>query len=276
MEDKLSKCLNKLFSVLQGELIIGDHDSLSAFGSAEQQKLEETSKIITKLFLKQGYDIEIAINNILDELKKFDFLIQKKSWNSFIGESKTPKIMLMRQYNSTLEFVETLKINLILQESQLLKDVTLLENLRLRLVQSIDEIRGCLDKGEVVLASVESSSIAIEWSLEDNFWKERLVQKISDLRISHTVAVQTLSQIKMLIENNRHLWEYIQVIISKTIPIWEEHMEMIIQTVNCLENKETIRDFEEQLNSLEKMENLNQKIRNALKDIFYEGRDFCE
>ena len=58
--------IDNLISVLQGRLVIGNQESISVYGSLEQQKLGELAKDITQLFLNQGYNIEITINNILD------------------------------------------------------------------------------------------------------------------------------------------------------------------------------------------------------------------
>ena len=135
MEDKLQECLDELFSVLQGNLIVGDHASLSAFGSIEQQELGEVSKDITKLFLKQGYDIEITINSILEELKKFEIPEPKKIWRPFLKNNLIPQSSLIGQFNATSYYIEKLKTDLSLQEIQIIKETTLLENLRKRLIR---------------------------------------------------------------------------------------------------------------------------------------------
>ena len=72
--------IDNLISVLQGRLVIGNQESISVYGNLEQQKLGELAKDITQLFLNQGYNIEITINNILDELKEFQVTPHKTGW----------------------------------------------------------------------------------------------------------------------------------------------------------------------------------------------------
>lgn len=268
MEDKLNKCLDELFSVLQGDLIVGDHTSLSAFGSAEQQELGEASKDITKLFLKQGYDIEITINTILDELKKFDIQEPKKTWNSFLRGKAIPQSALIGQFNATIFFIEKLKTELSLQEVQILKETILLENLRKRFLLCKENLQRCLEKSEKVQETTEDKGTVLDGIFSDeDSWAIRLQQKLNDLRISHTVASQSLTQIELLIENNKQLSERIQTIISKTIPVWEEQTEAIIAVAKYAGKSDINRDFEEKLMILKKMESLDQEIRDVLQDI---------
>ena len=79
------------------------------FGSTEQQELGEISKDITKLFLKQGYDIEITINSILEELKKFEIPEPKKTWRPFLKNKFIPQSSLIGQFNATSYYIEKLK-----------------------------------------------------------------------------------------------------------------------------------------------------------------------
>ena len=102
---------------------------------------------------------------------------------------------------------------------------------------------------------------------DEDSWAIRLQQKLNDLRISHTVASQSLTQIELLIENNKQLSERIQAIISKTIPVWEEQTEAIIAVAKYAGKSDINRDFEEKLMILKKMESLDQEIRDVLQDI---------
>lgn len=268
MEDKLQECLDELFSVLHGNLIVGDHTSLSAFGSAEQQELGEVSKDITKLFLKQGYDIEITINLILDELKRFDIPKSKKTWNPFSKGNSIPQSSLIGQFNATSCYIEKLKTDLSLQEVQIVKETTLLENLRKRLIRCKENLQQCLEKGEKAQEPLESKSTDFKGMISDeDHWENRLQQKLNDLRISYTVAEQSLIQIELLIENNKQLSGRIRSIVSKAIPIWEEQMKTILAVTKYAGKSDANRDFEEKLMILKKMESLDQKIRDVLQDI---------
>lgn len=268
MEDKLNKCVDELFSVLQGNLIVGDNTSLSAFGSVEQQELGEAIKDITKLFLKPGYDIEITINTILDELEKFDISAPQKRWNRFLRGKSIPESVLIGQFNATICFIEKLKTELSLQEVQILKETTLLENLRKRLMLCKENLQRCLEKGKKVQESMEDKNADLQELLGDeDCWRSRLQQRLNDLCISHTVAAQSLAQIELLVENNKQLSERIQTIILRTIPVWKEQTEAIIAVAKYARKSDVNRDFEEKLLILKKMESLDQEIRDVLQDI---------
>lgn len=269
MEDKLQECLDELFSVLQGNLIVGDHASLSAFGSIEQQELGEVSKDITKLFLKQGYDIEITINSILEELKKFEIPEPKKIWRPFLKNNLIPQSSLIGQFNATSYYIEKLKTDLSLQEIQIIKETTLLENLRKRLIRCKENLQQCLENGRTSTRTIgKINCVDFNGMISDeNYWENRLRQRLNDLRVSHTVASQSLIQIELLIENNKQLSGRIQSIISKVIPIWEEQMKIVSAVTKYAGKSDANRDFEENLMILKKMESLDQKIRDVLQDI---------
>lgn len=155
-----------------------------------------------------------------------------------------------------------------LQEIQIIKETTLLENLRKRLIRCKENLQQCLEKGEIVQEPLENNYVAFNGMISDeNYWENRLRQRLNDLRVSHTVASQSLIQIELLIENNKQLSGRIQSIVSEVIPIWEEQMKIISAVTKYAGKSDANREFEDNLMILKKMESLDQKIRDVLQDI---------
>ena len=60
--DDILKYVEKLTSYVQGEVKVGDYESLSILGSKEQQHLSEISQDISQLFLNQSDEIGSTIS----------------------------------------------------------------------------------------------------------------------------------------------------------------------------------------------------------------------
>ena len=222
--------IDNLISVLQGRLVIGNQESISVYGSLEQQKLGELAKDITQLFLNQGYNIEITINNILDELKRFQVVPHNKGKTLFFLKKSPSKSVILGQYNSMLKYIEKLDVELKLQEAELLKESNVLERLEKQIERCSDDLQNCIDKGKSLILSHDKSKNTDSEDVEH--WWIRLEQRVGDLELSHMVSLQTLSQIKLLKDNNNQIAHRILEITTKTIPLWKSQMKSFISITN--------------------------------------------
>ena len=59
-------------------------------------------------------------------------------------------------------------------------------------------------------------------------WYERLSKRIEDLGISHTVILQTKTQMNLMLENNARLIDKIMGAVSGTIPIWRNQITILL------------------------------------------------
>ncbi|MGF0019890.1 toxic anion resistance protein [Sporofaciens sp. SGI.106] len=270
-KNTVNECIDNLISLLQGSLVIGNHELLSFYGSTEQQKLSEISKEISCSFFKQGYDIEITINNILDELKKFDISKQEKRCRLHKSKKAIPKSVLLEYYNSTIMYTDKLSVELKLQEAHMLKEINLLECMEMRLEQCGLELKKALDNGKEILDKYKKDDVIkenLDFLSEDiTQWYSRLEQKINDLNLSCIISMQTLSQVKMLRDNDKRMVERIMVIVSRTIPIWKSQMNSFINVINGYNQDQVNQELVEELKILSSMEVIDTDIRKELKYI---------
>lgn len=257
--------IDNLISVLQGRLVIGNQESISVYGSLEQQKLGELAKEITQLFLNQGYNIEITINNILDELKRFQVIPHNRGGSlSFLKKSPSKSVML-GQYNSMLKYIEKLDVELKLQEAELLKESNVLERLEKQIEQCSDDLQNCIDKGKNLILSHDKSNNTDSEDVEH--WWIRLEQRVRDLELSHMVSLQTLSQVILLKDNNNQIVHRILEITTKTIPLWKSQMKTFISITNSSDKEEINRMLSVELKLLSEIELRDTDIRTELRNI---------
>ena len=257
--------IDNLISVLQGRLVIGNQESISVYGNLEQQKLGELAKDITQLFLNQGYNIEITINNILDELKEFQVTPHKTGWALSFFEKSPPKSVLLGHYTSTLKYIEKLNVELKLQEAEILKESNVLERLEKQIERCGYDLQNCIDKGKTLILSHDKTQNTDSEDVEH--WWIRLEQRVRDLELSYMVSMQTLSQVKLLKDNNNQIVNRILEITTKTIPLWKSQMKAFISIANSSDKEEINRRLGEELKLLSEIEIRDTDIRKELRNI---------
>lgn len=260
MKDNVFDCVEKLTMMLQGELHIGDHESLSIFGAKEQQRLAELAKDVSRLFVNQGYEIEHAIKVLLEEMDTFNE--SKRDARIFLTQQcmeKNPESV----YGAMTTYIDKLTTELQLQEIQLLKEIYLLQRIEKQIYQCGNDIQKCIDQGEAFLLNKPSSIES-----DDNYeWFQRLERKINDLKISNTIAKQSLMQIRLLYENNQSIIYRTKELVSNTIPVWRKQMQVLFSSVNQNESDKINQVMKKELKILADVEIKDYEIRRELEHI---------
>lgn len=193
--DDFFEYIEKLTLHVQGEVKVGDYESLSIFGSKEQQYLSEISQDISQLFLNHSDEIESIISLLLDKLA-FIRLPKRREKRSFFlkKKKKSPESVIYGQYTEINRCIEKLTCELELQKVQLLKEEHLLIRLESQLKTCEQDLLMCEEKGTHILKTKSA--------LDDNIWWERLEQRINDISVSRIVTEQSLLQVQLLSKNN--------------------------------------------------------------------------
>ena len=264
--------------IFDGDLIIGNHDSITLFGTQSQVKLRDYSKAISKLLLRNNDELELAIEDVISEIEKSEAQMAKKKL-SFFG-LRNRKAELTKEYNRIATYVERLFLFFQMQQAQLLKEIKLLEKLSTTVGESIVALENDIAIGEKILCNktpTEKQSDnyrplnVINDSENMDVWYARLTRRIDDLRVSHTVALQNQAQIRFLYENDLVLLDRIAAAISNTFPIWQSQMVVMLgieRLEKRLEDQEKVFSNSSQQEQLdvERIVALNRKLKDALNE----------
>lgn len=207
----------------QDELIMGNADSILLFGCEAQQQLREFSKIISNQLLNSNDDLEYLIHDILNEIDDFQVSIEKKV-GIFPGSNEKKRERLIKKYNEVLVYMDKMELALKLQEAQLIKDSKLFEELSRCIDETLSSLQKTISYGNDVVNKKPKGQI----SDDIKTWYERLSKRIEDLGISHTVALQTKTQMNLMLENNARLIDKIMGAVSGTIPIWRNQITILL------------------------------------------------
>lgn len=218
-------CLEKANKEILGqdELIVGNADSILLFGCEAQQQLREFSKIISNQLLNSNGELEYLIHDILNEIDDFQVSIEKKV-GIFQGSNEKKRERLIKKYNEVLVYMDKMELALKLQEAQLIKDSKLFEELGRCIDETLSSLQTTISYGNDVVNQKPKGQIPDDIKA----WYERLSKRIEDLGISHTVTLQTRTQMNLMLENNARLIDKIMGAVSGTIPIWRNQITILL------------------------------------------------
>ena len=161
----------------------------------------------------------------------------------FVNKIKDRSQRLASQYNSIAENVDDVVIKLEKTRQGIMKDSTSLEVMFNQAVEYIYEVRAVIAAGKMKIEELENEDIPklqAEAEASDNdelvvqrlsdmiAFKDRLEKKVHDLTLSHTIATQSMPQIRMIQTTNDVLAQKIQNSIVTVIPVWRQQVAIAL------------------------------------------------
>ena len=214
---------NEIEVLEKNQLIVGNDDSILLFGGEAQQQLREFSKTISNQLINSNGDLEYLIHDLLKEIDDFQVSIEKKA-GIFPKSNVKMRERLIKKYNDVLVYMDKMELALKLQEAQLIKDSRLFEKLSRCIDETLSNLQTNISYGNDVVNQKPKGQIPDDIKT----WYERLSKKMEDLGISHTVALQTKTQMNLMLENNARLIDRIMEAVSGTIPIWRNQITILL------------------------------------------------
>ncbi|TPE43258.1 toxic anion resistance protein [Pontibacter mangrovi] len=263
-------------------------DTLTNFGVDTQRKLGHYSnELLAKVKAKDSGDAGTAINELLtqinmikiDEEEKRGFLSRLPFGKKLQDRSKRLAI----QYNNISENVDDVVIKLEKTRQSILKDSTSLEVMFKQAVDYIHEVRTVIAAGKLKIEEIDNVLIPklqeeVEASNQDELvvqrlsdmvaFKDRLEKKVHDLTLSHTIATQSMPQIRMIQTTNEVLAQKIQNSIVTVIPVWRQQVAIALgleKQRKALEIQKKVTDTTNEM-LLKNSQLLKNNVVNAAKE----------
>lgn len=219
--------LLNLKDINAGKLIIGNHDSLMLYGCSAQNKLREFSKTISSLISYDNDELEDSINDVLANIEDFQNCSAKKDISFFQTQKKQYEIAI-KNYNTILVYMDKMTVCLQMQQAQLLKDLNIFEQMKVLLNECNKQLESDINAGEQTLVQAKKRMQENDEDEDLLSWIVRLERRLETLRISHTVSLQSMVQLKVMSENHLQLVDKIIATISGMIPIWRNQTALLL------------------------------------------------
>jgi len=255
--DKLTPEEKKKVDELSNQIDIFDSQGVIQYGVGAQSNISSfADTILTEIRAKDaGYagealsDLMLKVKGMnVDSLSSSDGFLSKIP---IIGGLVKSAQKFMAQYEKMSTEIDRIVDELTKARMQLLKDITMLDNLYEKNHEYLKELDLLILAGGVKLKEIEEKILpeikAQAEKSQDTLDAQkvqdliqminRFEKKIHDLKLSRMVSLQTLPQIRLIQNNDQVLVEKIQSSILNTIPLWKNQ---IIITIGLVRQKKAL------------------------------------
>ncbi len=191
-------------------------DGIWVYGNRAQSMMTDFSQTVANtVFMCAGNDTELCLDDIIGKLGSSKLIDRKSLFG--IKRRKGSKV-----YRDILSNIDRLVVEMRIRQAQLLKNTCMFGKMSELINECIRDLEVYIEIGEKSIENDEYHN-----HLERKNWNERMQRKLSELRDSHIIAMQSKAQVELLIRNNRALVDAIENAVNNTIPLWRNHVVMI-------------------------------------------------
>lgn len=221
------------------QIDIASSDTILQYGASAQKKIADFSDVTLKdVRTKDLGQVGDMIGGLVTELKGFDIDAKEKGIKGWFKKSVNNISNLKNRYDAAE--VNVTKIANLLEDHQiqLLKDVTILDELYERNTQNKKELTMYILAGQKKLKEANDVELPklVQKAQESGTAEDaqaakdyadlvhRFEKKLHDLELTRMIAIQMGPQIRLIQNNDTLMAEKIQSTLVNTIPLWKSQM----------------------------------------------------
>jgi len=214
-------------AIMQGKLVVGNHDTISTLGIQQQGIVTEVSDKILKMVLNNNNQANAVIDEIVHKLDEIDFETDTHLSNKQLKTNR--KEFAVEAFERISDYIETVSVLLKIQHAMLIKELVILNEYETILNECYSKIESCIQNAVDLLNRKESIIAGHRNDSSDiHKWFNRLESKIRDLSTMQTVVLQSSTQIHLLQNNDTLLINEILFIIDTTFPVWKTYSTFLL------------------------------------------------
>lgn len=239
--------LKKIESIA-GQIDISDSQGVVVYGVGAQREISQfADTILGEVRNKDSGYVGEVLTDMMLKIKGLDVDSLTKGGGFFskipiFGKIANAGAKFIARYDKLSVQLESIVDNLDKARMDLLKDITLLDNMydkNLAYLKNLDiyiaagemKLKQLKEVEEPKLVKKAEATNAPEDAQALNDFRQalnRLEKKIHDLKLSRMIAIQTAPQIRLVQNGNQALVEKIQSSILNTIPLWKNQIVISI------------------------------------------------
>jgi len=262
---RLSDSEKKQVEDFAKQIDITEPNLVLQYGSAAQKKVTDFSDTALKnVRAKDLGEVGDALSKLVAELKVTDSENENKGIMGWLKRSSKGVEQMKAKYARTEKDVDEISDVLENHQIQLLKDISLLDQLYDRNRQNTKELTMYILAGKKRLADIQQnelpklqekarqSGLAEDAQAANDLQNacDRFEKKLYDLELSRQVSIQMAPQIRMVQNNDTLMTEKIQSTLVNTIPLWKNQMVLALGVNHSREALEAERAVNNMTNEL--------------------------
>lgn len=239
-EQKQIKDFVEKIDVLDSNLVL-------TYGNASQNKIAQFSDAVLKdVKTKDSGAAGKLLTDLVVEIQEFDALDDKGGIFKLFNSVKKTISSMVASYNKIEANIEKIVGTLESHQRQLLKDITIFDDLYDNNLVYYKELNMYIIAGKEKLKDINENVIpALKRKAEETGEQldaqalndminaaNRFEKKIHDLQLSKTISVQMAPQIRLIQNNDAQLVDKIQSSIVNSIPLWKNQVVIALGISN--------------------------------------------
>ena len=258
--DELTKEEQKAVDEFNAKIDPSDSTQILGFGSAAQAKISEFSdSVLESVKTKSTGEVGNLLGELVAEIKAFDSDINgsSKGLAKIFGSAKKQIDKIIAKYNKVENNIDTIEKGLTKDKLQMLKDISLFDQMYEKNLDYFKEISLYIIAGERKLEELRTKVLPELKAKAEKSGEQMDVQKVSDmenainrfekkiydLKTTRIISLQMAPQIRLLQNNEAELVEKIQSSITNTIPLWKNQIVLALGINNAkraLKNQQAV------------------------------------
>ena len=247
--DELSEAEKKAVDEFNAKIDVYDSTQILQYGAAAQNKISNFSdSILEDVKTKGAGETGELLADLVGQIKSFDSSIgPKKGLGKLFYSVKREFNTILAKYNKIEKNVDTIEKGLDKSKIQLLKDISIFDEMYKKNLEFFKEISLYIIAGERKLEELRNEvlpelkkkaeetkdQIDIQKVQDMEAQINRFEKKIYDLKTTRIISIQMAPQIRMLQNNDAELVEKVQSAITNTIPLWKNQMVLALGITNA-------------------------------------------
>ncbi len=244
---------------------IKDSTMIVQYGAPAQTKISDfADNMLAKVKTKETGEVGGLLTNLVVEIKDFNNDVDDKGFLGFFNNQKNKMKKLTTKYESVQTNIDKITNNLEQNKMQLLKDVTMFDQLFEANLTHFKELGMYIIAGEEKLKdlnqnvlpklkeqAIETNDAAISQQVNDLMnLIGRFEKRVHDLKLSRAISLQMAPQIRLLQNNDNELIDKIQSSILNTIPLWKNQIVLALGLENSRRAMEVQKKVSDMTNEL--------------------------
>ena len=220
------------------------------YGAGTQKKMADFSeKALENVKTKDLGSVGDMLTNVVTELKSFDAQEEEKGFFSFLKKPVDKITSMKTKYDKVETNVEKICTALEDHQTQLMKDVAMLDRMYEQNLLYFKELSMYIQAGKQRLAQTRNGKLRdLEEKAKMTGLPEdaqaakdldskcaRFEKKLHDLELTRMISLQTAPQIRLVQNNDTMMAEKIQTTLVNTIPLWKSQMVLALGIAHSTE-----------------------------------------
>ena len=255
-------------NAVKNKIDFTDTASLLQYGNAAQKNIADFSdSVLSSTRTKDAGEVGGLLKELVTNAREFEHVEEGGSFLSkipIVGSMVKKADSMKMRYDKISTQIARIEGGLENAKQKMMKDIVLYDTLYEKNLEYFKQLEIYIRAGEEkaaemrqqtlpkleAQAAVSNNPMAAQVVQDFKGTLDRFEKKVTDLKITKTIAVQTAPQIRLIQNNDKILADRVQSAIYNTIPLWKNQMVIALglsHQQNVLKMQQRVNDMTNEL-----------------------------